>query len=137
MGPTASGKSDLAVDLAVAFDGVVINADSMQIYSELAVITARPSPEETARAPHRLYGIRSVAEGCSAAQWADMAAREVDEALAAGKLPIVVGGTGLYIRALTHGLAPVPEIPDAVRAEARALLAREGAEALASSSARS
>lgn len=130
MGPTASGKSDMAVDLAEAFDGVVINADSMQIYRELALITARPSPEETERAPHRLYGIRSVVDGCSAAEWAELAAREVDAALAAGKLPIVVGGTGLYIRALTHGLAPVPDIPDALRAEARALLARDGAQAL-------
>lgn len=130
MGPTASGKSDLALDLAEAFDGVVINADSMQVYRELALLTARPSAEEMARAPHRLYAIRSVAQGCSAAEWAMLAAAEIDAALADGKLPIVVGGTGLYIRALTQGLAPVPDIPDTVRAEARGLLDREGPEAL-------
>ncbi|MFA7429954.1 MAG: tRNA (adenosine(37)-N6)-dimethylallyltransferase MiaA [Rhodospirillaceae bacterium] len=119
-GPTASGKSALALDLARAFDGVVINADSMQVYRELRVITARPSVEEEGQAPHRLYGVLPGAEVCSAGRWAEMAAAEVRAAWAAGKVPILCGGTGLYIHALTVGLSPVPAIPGDVRARARA-----------------
>ncbi len=118
-GPTASGKSALALGLARAFDGVVINADSMQVYRELRVVTARPTAEEEALAPHRLYGVLPGAEVCSAGRWAEMAAAEVRAAWAAGKVPILCGGTGLYIHALTVGLSPIPAIPDAVRAAAR------------------
>jgi tRNA dimethylallyltransferase len=118
-GPTASGKSALALDLAEALDGVVINADSMQLYRELRILTARPGAEALARAPHRLYGVLRSAEPCSAARWQAMARDDIAAALAAGRVPIVVGGTGLYLRALTAGLAPVPEIPAAVRAAAR------------------
>ncbi|MGE4218871.1 MAG: isopentenyl transferase family protein, partial [Alphaproteobacteria bacterium] len=94
-GPTASGKSALALDLAAEFGGTVINADSMQVYRELRILTARPSPADEARAPHRLYGVVSVAEGCSAARWRDMALAEIAAARAAGRLPILCGGTGL------------------------------------------
>lgn len=125
-GPTASGKSALALGLARAFDGVVINADSMQVYRELRVVTARPTAEEETLAPHRLYGVLPGAEVCSAGRWAEMAAAEVRTAWAAGKVPILCGGTGLYIHALTVGLSPIPAIPDAVRAAARADMAALG-----------
>jgi tRNA dimethylallyltransferase len=120
-GPTASGKSGLALALAEAFGGWVINADSMQVYRDLRIVTARPGPEEEARAPHRLYGALDAAELCSAARWRDMALAEMAAARAAGAMPILVGGTGLYFRALTQGLAEVPPIPDDVRQQARAL----------------
>jgi tRNA dimethylallyltransferase len=120
-GPTASGKSGLALALAEAFGGWVINADSMQVYRDLRIVTARPGPEDEARAPHRLYGVLDAAELCSAARWRDMALADIAAARAAGALPILVGGTGLYFRALTQGLAEVPPIPDELRQQARAL----------------
>jgi len=120
-GPTASGKSALARALAEAFDGVVVNADSMQIYRELRVLTARPGPTETGRVPHRLYGVLSGAERCSVGRWRGMALAEIAACHAAGRLPLLVGGTGLYLRALERGLAPVPEVPAVVRAAAAAL----------------
>lgn len=119
-GPTASGKSALALDLAVEFGGVVINADSMQVYDELRILTNRPEPAHEARAPHRLFGVVSVTEVCSAARWRDLALAEIAAADAADALPILAGGSGLYIRALLEGLSPVPEIPPGVRAAARA-----------------
>ena len=128
-GPTASGKSGLAADVAAAFKGVVINADSMQVYRELDIITARPGAEDLAKAPHRLYGFLPGAERCSVARWCAAALAEIEAALAAGRLPIVVGGTGLYLRALEEGLAPVPEIPEAVRLGTRACFEALGAEA--------
>ncbi len=129
-GPTASGKSALALALAVEFDGVVINADSMQIYRELRILTARPSAEDEARAPHRLYGVLGVRDACSAARWRDMALVELDAARHAGKLPIVCGGTGLYLRALMRGLSPIPDIPDDIRAAVRTRLKSAGVAAL-------
>lgn len=125
-GPTGSGKSDLALEAAAAFDGVVINADSAQVYRELRVLTARPSPDDEARVPHRLYGELSATERCSAGRWLAMARAAIDEVRAEGRLPIVVGGTGLYLKALTEGLAPVPAIPAEVRVEAAALWAELG-----------
>jgi tRNA dimethylallyltransferase len=116
-GPTASGKSALALDAAEAFGGTVLNADSMQVYRDLRLLTARPGPAEEARAPHRLYGVLDAAEPCSAARWRALALAEIE----AARVPVVVGGTGLYLRALLEGLAPVPEIAPAIRAEARAL----------------
>lgn len=118
-GPTASGKSALALALAERFDGVVINADSAQVYSDLRIISARPSPAEEARAPHRLYGYRDSALPCSAADWAADAKREIEAAHEAGRLPVLAGGTGLYIRTLLDGIAPVPEIDPAVREAVR------------------
>lgn len=129
-GPTASGKSAAALAAARALNGVVINADSMQVYRELAIVTARPDAAALAAAPHRLYGVIPARESCSAARWRALALAEIAAALAAGKVPILAGGTGLYIEALAKGLAPVPAIPEAVRAEGRALIAREGAAAL-------
>lgn len=125
-GPTASGKSGMALAIAREFDGVVINADSMQVYDVLRVVTARPSPEEEAQAPHRVYGILPPSVACSAALWKDLAAAAMRDAWTAGKLPVVVGGTGLYLRTLMHGISPIPDIPDAVREDARARLARLG-----------
>lgn len=129
-GPTASGKSALALTVAQAFDGVVINADAMQVYRELPILSAAPTLSEQASAPHRLYGVLSAAEPCSAARWRALAVPEIEAAWAAQRVPIIVGGTGLYINALLKGLSPIPEIAEAVRAEARALLARLGAPGL-------
>lgn len=125
-GPTASGKSKLALAAARAFDGTVINADSMQVYRELRILTARPSPEEEALVPHRLYGVMSAAERCTAGHWAQLAREAVLEATAASRLPIVAGGTGFYIKALTEGLSAIPEVPADARAEAAALHAALG-----------
>ncbi len=119
-GPTAGGKSGLALALAEAFDGVVINADSMQVYRELRILTARPGADALARAPHRLYGVLPGREPCSAGRWREMALDEIAAARSEGRLPLVVGGTGLYLRALAEGLAPVPSVPEAVREAARA-----------------
>ncbi|MQX34972.1 tRNA (adenosine(37)-N6)-dimethylallyltransferase MiaA [Roseospira navarrensis] len=125
-GPTASGKSRLALALAERLDGTVINADSAQVYRDLRIVSARPSEHDEARAPHRLYGVLDGGDVCSAARWADMAAAEVHAAWTAGRLPLVVGGTGLYMQALTEGLAAIPDIPPDVRAAARARLAARG-----------
>jgi len=119
-GPTASGKSGLGLALAKACNGVVINADAMQVYRDLAILTARPSAADMAAAPHRLYGILAADEVCSAKRWRDLAQTEIEAALAAGRLPILVGGTGLYIKALREGLTPLPAVPAVVRAAATA-----------------
>jgi tRNA dimethylallyltransferase len=129
-GPTASGKSALALRLARALGGTVVNADSMQVYRELRVLTARPTPEEEAAVPHRLYGVRPAAEAASVAWWREAALGAMAEARAAGRLPILCGGTGLYLLSLTEGLSAVPPVPEAARAEARGLLAALGAPAL-------
>lgn len=114
-GPTASGKSAFALELAARRAGMIINADSMQVYRELRVLTARPDPQEEARAPHRLYGFRPGGQPYSAGQWLDDAAQALAEARQRGLVPIFVGGTGLYFKALLEGLSPVPEIPDDIR----------------------
>lgn len=120
-GPTASGKSGFALSVARAYDGVVINADSMQVYDELRVLSDRPTPETEAAVPHRLYGVLAAADPCTAERWRGWALGEVDAAHAEGRLPILVGGTGLYLRAFLQGLAPVPDIPDAIRRGVRRL----------------
>ena len=114
-GPTASGKSALALQLARRYGGVVINADSMQVYRELRILTARPSTDEENTAPHRLYGHVSSTIAYSVARWLDDVAVALGEAEREGARPIVVGGTGLYFKALTEGLSPVPPIPAEVR----------------------
>src|SRR4051794_18652213 len=152
-GPTASGKSALALDLAQRFGGVVINADSMQVYAGLRVLTARPTPAEEAAVPHRLYGVRPPGEAASVAWWRGRALRgggggggrrprlsgarppgeaasvawwrgralaEMAAAHAAGRLPILCGGTGLYFLSLTEGLSELPPVPPEARAAARA-----------------
>ena len=123
-GPTASGKSALAMALAGAVPSVIVNADSMQVYADLRIVTARPSPGDEACVPHRLYGHIDGAIACSAADWAAQARAAIVEAHGAGKLPILVGGTGLYIRTLLDGIAPVPQIDPAIRAAVRALPVR-------------
>lgn len=131
-GPTASGKSALAVALAQRTGGTIINADSAQVYADLRVLTARPTPEEEARAPHRLFGhIDGADTGYSAARWATEAKAAIAEAVKAGSLPILVGGTGLYMRTLIDGIAPVPPIDATVRATVRALPVTEAFDALA------
>jgi tRNA dimethylallyltransferase len=129
-GPTASGKSALALALAEQAEGVIVNADSAQVYRDLRIISARPGAEEEARAPHRLYGYRDGGEACSAADWAADAAREIAKAHAAGRLPILVGGTGLYLRTLLDGIAPVPPIDPAVRDAVRRMPVADAYEAL-------
>ncbi|MGX4770065.1 tRNA (adenosine(37)-N6)-dimethylallyltransferase MiaA [Bradyrhizobium guangdongense] len=129
-GPTASGKSALALELASRADGVVINADSMQVYRDLRIITARPTPDEEARVPHRLYGHVDAAVNFSAGAWVVDAAKALEAARAGGRLPIFIGGTGLYFKALTAGLSVVPPIPVEVREGVRARLERNGVEAL-------
>ena len=125
-GPTASGKSGLALALARALDGVVINADSMQVYRELSILTARPDADALAAVPHRLYGVLSGRTACSAGQWRAMAVADIEDARSHGRLPLVVGGTGLYLRALEKGLARMPAIPAPVRAAARDRMAEIG-----------
>ncbi len=130
-GPTASGKSALALGLAEAKNGIVINADSAQVYGDLRILTARPSAEEEARVPHRLFGhVDGTDAGYSAARWAVEARWAVADAHANGRLPILVGGTGLYLRTLLDGIAPVPAIDPAIRAAARALPVAEAHSAL-------
>ncbi len=120
-GPTASGKSALALALAEQSGGVVVNADSAQVYRDLAIVSASPSPQEQSRVPHLLFGYRDGACPCSAAEWADDARSAIRAAQDENRLPILVGGTGLYIRTLLDGIAPVPPIDAAVRAEVREL----------------
>ncbi|HYF22156.1 MAG TPA: tRNA (adenosine(37)-N6)-dimethylallyltransferase MiaA [Caulobacteraceae bacterium] len=128
-GPTASGKSALALRLSRDLDGVIVNADSMQLYRDLRVLTARPSPEEEAQAPHRLYGVADAADVWSVGRWLRAATEVLAEIQAQGRTAIVVGGTGLYFRALTRGLAEVPPVPPAVRTQIAALYDRLGEDA--------
>jgi tRNA dimethylallyltransferase len=118
-GPTASGKSMLALALAERTGGVIVNADSAQIYRDLPILSAAPSAEDRAGAEHRLYAIRDGAEPCSAADWAELAKAEITDIHASGRLPILVGGTGLYLRTLIEGIAPVPPIETSVRERVR------------------
>jgi tRNA dimethylallyltransferase len=129
-GPTASGKSRAALAIARAFGGVVINADAMQCYGELKILTARPSDADEAQVPHRLYGHRRAAEPWSAGIFADEAAAEIAAAWHRQSLPVIAGGTGLYLRVLERGLAPFPPIPEMVRRRWREALQRDGVAAL-------
>ncbi|MEO8715507.1 MAG: tRNA (adenosine(37)-N6)-dimethylallyltransferase MiaA [Acetobacteraceae bacterium] len=129
-GPTASGKSALALALARRLNGTVINADSMQVYHELRVLTARPTPAEEMMVPHRLYGIRPAVEPSSAAWWRDAALTAMEESHASGRTPILCGGTFLYLSTLTQGIAAIPDPGPEARAEARALLGELGSAGL-------
>jgi tRNA dimethylallyltransferase len=129
-GPTASGKSALALAVAERFGGTVINADSMQVYRDLRIITARPTEDEERRVPHRLYGHVDAAMNYSTGQWLRDVAAVVSDVRKQGRLPILIGGTGLYFTALTKGIAAVPPTPVAVRDEVRGRLATEGVGAL-------
>lgn len=125
-GPTASGKSALALRLAEKLGGTIVNTDSMQVYRDLRIITARPSPAEEARVPHRLYGHVDAAENYSVGRWCRDVAEALAETVAQGRVPILVGGTGLYFKALTRGLAAVPPVPAEIRAQVRGRLQSEG-----------
>lgn len=115
IGPTASGKSAFALDLAKKTNGIIVNADSRQVYSDLPILTAQPSQEEKESIPHELYGVLDPNETCSAGIWRSMAQGVIEKILAHGKTPVVVGGTGLYIKALTEGLSPIPLVPEHIR----------------------
>ena len=127
-GPTASGKSALSLMLAEHFGGAVVNADAMQVYRELSIVSARPTGEEEARVPHFLYGFVSALEAFSVGRWVDAAVEALPRVRERGLMPVVAGGTGLYFAALLKGLAPIPEIHAAIRVEARAKLAELGNE---------
>jgi tRNA dimethylallyltransferase len=129
-GPTASGKSALALAVAERHGGVIVNADSMQVYRDLRIITARPTAEDEARVPHRLYGHVDAAENYSVGRWCQDARAALDDIRRDGRLPILVGGTGLYFKALTQGLSAVPPTPPDIRAAVRARCDAEGAAAL-------
>ena len=120
-GPTAAGKSAVALDLARREYGTIINADASQLYADLLILTARPSPADEAAVPHLLYGVLDGADACDAARWAALARAAIAETLAEGRLPIVTGGSGLYLRALIAGIADVPPIDPAVRTAVRAM----------------
>jgi tRNA dimethylallyltransferase len=120
-GPTGSGKSALALALARVLGGVIINADSMQLYRELRILTARPTPADEATVPHRLYGVLDAADACSVGRWLDLALAELAACRTRHQLAIVVGGTGLYLKALTEGLSRLPAIPPEIRRETRRL----------------
>lgn len=119
-GPTASGKSSLALYLAQKLGGVIINADSQQLYAPLRILTARPSEEDMQHAPHKLYGMLNADQPCSAGMWLNLAKMEIDWVRAQGMLPIIVGGTGLYIKSLLEGIADIPDVSEAVKAQAEA-----------------
>lgn len=125
-GPTASGKSALALTLASVTGGEIVNADAVQVYEDLAILSARPAPDDLARAPHHLYGFVDAAVRYSAGRWSRAAAEAIAGVHARGRLAIVVGGTGLYFRALEGGLAPAPDVPADISAAARARLDRIG-----------
>ncbi|HMH64550.1 MAG TPA: tRNA (adenosine(37)-N6)-dimethylallyltransferase MiaA [Rhizomicrobium sp.] len=129
-GPTASGKSAAALALAEEIGGVVINADSMQVYREAPILTAQPGAEDKARVPHLLYGHVGVRDAYSVGHWRSDAAAALAEARATNRVPIFVGGTGMYFMALTDGLADIPPTPPEIRDAARALLDDIGVEAL-------
>ncbi len=128
-GPTASGKSAAAIEIAQKVRGEIINADAMQIYADLDVLTARPSAEELAAAPHHLYGSLDGQERCSAGRWARMACQKIHEVIERDAVPIIVGGTGLYFKALLDGLSPVPEVPLEIREQGGALYDEIGGDA--------
>lgn len=125
-GPTAGGKTARAIERAREYDGVIINADSMQIYDALPVLTAQPSAAEKQQVPHRLFSVMHPAETCSAQLWREMAVDEIHKAHNAGHHPIVTGGTGFYLKALLEGFSPVPDIAPGIRAEGTALQERLG-----------
>lgn len=129
-GATASGKSLHAMDIAKSSRGVIINADAMQVYRELRILTARPTEQQESEVPHRVYGVISAQEKCSAAKWLQLAKGAIDEAHGNKKIPLIVGGTGLYIKTLMEGLSPIPDVSDDAQQQASALWKEQGARAL-------
>ncbi len=129
-GPTASGKSQLAIDAALAVNGVVVNADSMQVYKDMPVISACPTPADKALVSHRLYEIWDASKNGSVVEWLSLAAGEIEKICQEGKIPIVVGGTGLYLDNLINGTTPVPETKPEIRKKVEQLLEKNGVNAL-------
>jgi len=127
-GPTAAGKTALAVDLAREIDGEIINADAIQVYADLKILSARPSVEEMGGVAHHLFGVLDGSEACSAGRWAALAEQAITDVNSRGKTAVIVGGTGLYFRALEQGLSPIPETPGEIRTEARLHFDAIGAE---------
>jgi len=125
-GPTASGKSAMAIAVAKKFSGVIINADSMQIYRQMSILTARPSIEDMFQVEHRLYGVLDANDPCSVGRWLELAIFEIQSVWDNGKLPLIVGGTGLYLKALLEGLAQIPEVSQRIRKKATLLHKRLG-----------
>ena len=125
-GPTASGKSSLALDLAIKLNGVVINADSMQVYKDIPILAATPSIEDTNLAPHKLYSIYDGSYHGNVVEWLDLCKKEIDTCLQNNITPIIVGGTGLYIESLTQGVTPIPETPKEIRSQIQDLLTKNG-----------
>ena len=125
-GPTASGKSGLALSLATALNGTVINADSMQVYKDIPILAASPSNEDIQMAPHKLYGIYSADIRGNVVDWLNLCKQEISSARAKNRTPIIVGGTGMYIEALTKGVTPIPETPQEVRDKVTKILETEG-----------
>ena len=128
-GPTASGKSSLAIKAAEKFDGVIINSDAMQVYSELRILTARPSKYDESIVPHKLYGTLPATKNCSVALWKELAETEILACWQKGVLPIIAGGTGLYIKALMQGLSEIPQVSGEIREEVISRRNKKGAEA--------
>ena len=125
-GPTASGKSKLAIKLAQHFNGEIVNADSMQIYKEVSILTSKPNLQDTKIVKHHLYGFNSVKKNFSTGQWLKMAIKKIEEQWKRDQTPIVVGGTGLYFKALTDGLVKIPNIPNKTRNAIRKLHKKKG-----------
>ncbi|MEC7210407.1 MAG: tRNA (adenosine(37)-N6)-dimethylallyltransferase MiaA [Pseudomonadota bacterium] len=135
-GPTAAGKSGLALALAEDWGGMVINADSMQLYRDLRILTARPDAADEARVPHRLYGVLDGAERASVARWLQMVGDEVADARRKGRLPVIIGGTGMYLQAAINGIAPIPEVPQDIHQACLDQLAADGGAAFRAALAR-
>ena len=125
-GPTASGKSKLAIKLAQYFNGEIINADSMQIYKEVSILTSKPNSQDIKIIKHHLYGFNSVKKNFSTGHWLKMVIKKIEEQWNSGRTPIIVGGTGLYFKALTDGLVKIPDIPNNIRTKARTLHKKMG-----------
>ncbi|PIR39805.1 MAG: tRNA (adenosine(37)-N6)-dimethylallyltransferase MiaA [Alphaproteobacteria bacterium CG11_big_fil_rev_8_21_14_0_20_39_49] len=129
-GPTASGKSSLAMSVASKIDAVIINCDSKQLYKEIPIITAQPTEDEKNLITHEMYGVISVSEHCSVGRWLDMVKPVIKRAWAKGKIPMLVGGTGMYIKYLTQGIPQMPDIEEGIRQQVRRQTAKEGSEAV-------
>lgn len=129
-GPTASGKTALSLEVAQHLDAVIINADSKQVFREIPILSAQPTASEKGDIPHYLFSCLSIAEDCSVAKWLDMAVNTIENAHSLGKVPLLVGGTGMYIQSLVHGISPIPEIDPEIRNTIRQALEEEGTEAL-------
>ncbi len=129
-GPTASGKSNLALKISANVEATIINADSMQVYKNLKILTSRPSEEDEKKVTHKLYGIMDGKENCSVASWLELAKREIQISWNKNKLPILVGGTGMYLKSLMEGISEIPSIPDSIKLETEEILKTNGLEYL-------